>query len=511
MVTYSADSYSLYGELYFFPAARYEAGTMLDVREWDTGKYLGQIAQATETYNVAGNMNEHQLCIGETTWGGRHELADSTGIIDYGSLIYIALQRSKTAREAIQVMTSLVAEYGYYSEGESFSIVDKNEVWIMDMIGKGVGNKGAVWVAVRIPDDCIAAHANQARIHQFPLNDPDNCVYSKDVISFARKQGYFKGKDADFSFSKAYNPIDWGGLRFCEARVWSFYNQYTDNGEKWLPYILGNDPTPMPLYVKPNRKVSVKDLMTSMRDHYEGTPFDPTQDVAAGQFHSPYRFNPLTFSVDGEKYAFERPVSTQQTGFTFVAQMRSALPDKVGGVFWFGVDDARFTVYTPIYPALTRVPECYRVGNGDFTHFSWTSAFWIHNWVANMAYARYNQALPDAVALQDKLENGYLEAQPRIEQQAISLLKEDDGKAIEFLTDYSITAAQTATDEWKRLGEYFIVKFMDGVVKKERNGEFEKNQYGGSQYPNRPPFDDEWLRRIVREKGEWLKERQITN
>jgi dipeptidase len=455
-------------------------------------------------------MNEHQLCIGETTWGGRHELADSTGIIDYGSLIYIALQRSKTAREAIKIMTGLVAEYGYYSEGESFSIVDKNEVWIMDMIGKGPGNKGAVWVAVRIPDDCIAAHANQARIHQFPLNDPENCIYSKDVISFARSKGYFKGKDADFSFANAYNPLDWGGLRFCEARVWSFFNLYAaDDAAKWLPYILGADPTPMPLYVKPKHKLSVRDLMTAMRDHYEGTPLDPTKDVAAGPFGSPYRFNPLAWEVDGQKYAFERPISTQQTGFTFVAQMRNTLPDEIGGVFWFGVDDARFTVYTPMYPCMTRIPECYRVGNGDFTHFSWTSAFWIHNWVANMAYARYSQALPDAAALQDKLENGYIENQPIIEQKAAALLKDDRAKAVACLTDYSLSVAQTATDEWKRLGEYFIVKFMDGVVKKEANGEFVGNEHGGSQYPNRPPFPEEFLRKIVNEKGEWLKQREI--
>jgi dipeptidase len=511
MITYSADSYALYGELYHWPAAVYPNGALLDVREWDTNKYLGKISQVSETYNVIGNMNEYQLCIGETTWGGRHELSDSTGIIDYGSLIYIALQRSKTAREAIRIMTGLVADYGYCSSGESFSIADKNEVWILEMIGKSAGNKGAVWVAVRIPDDCISAHANQARIHQFPLNDPENCLYSKDVISFAREKGYFKGKDKDFSFSKTYNPLDWGGLRFCEARVWSFFNRYTDNAEQWLPYILGENPAPMPLYVKPNRKLGVKDLMTSMRDHYEGTVFDPTKDVAAGPFHSPYRFHPLGWEVDNEKYAFERPISTQQTGFTFVGQMRNSLPDEVGGVFWFGVDDARFTIYTPMYPCMNRIPECYRVGNGDFTHFSWTSAFWVHNWVANMAYARYNQTLPDAMVLQDKLENGYLENQGRIEQKALELLKTDRPEAISYLTDYSVSVAQIALDEWKRFGEYLVVKFMDGVVKKEKDGEFIHNEHGGSQYPNRPKFDDEFLRKIVKEKGEWLKEKEIKN
>ena len=509
MMTYSADSYALYGELYHWPAATYPANTWMDVREWDTNKYLGKIPQARQTFNVIGNMNEHQVCIGETTFGGRHDLSDSTAIMDYGSLIYIALQRSKSAREAIQIMTDLVAAYGYCSEGESFSIVDKNEVWIMEMIGKGLGNKGAVWVAVRIPDDCIAAHANQSRIHRFPLNDKENCLYSKDVISFARSKGYFTGKDSEFSFSKAYNPAEWGGLRFCEARVWSFYNQYTDNAEQWIPYILGENPEPMPLYVKPNRKLSVKDLMTSMRDHYEGTPFDPTLDIGAGPFHSPYRFHPLGWEVDSVKYAFERPTSTQQTGFVFVGQMRNYLPDETGGVFWFGVDDARFTVFTPMYPCMTETPECYRVGNGDFTHFSWTSAFWVHNWVANMAYARYDQMLTDTKPVQDKLENGYLKAQPAVEQRANELLKVDRNQAVAFLTDYSINVAQKALGEWKSLGEYLIVKYMDGCVKKEKDGELIHNEYGGSQYPNRPKFDDKYLRTIVKEKGEWLKVKEI--
>ena len=505
MVTYSADSYSLYGELYHWPAASYPANSWLDVREWDSNKYLGKIPQVSQTYNVIGNMNEYQLCIGETTYGGRHELVDSTGIMDYGSLIYIALQRSKTAREAIKVMTDLVAAHGYCSSGESFSIVDKNEVWILEMIGKGVGNKGAVWVAVRIPDDCIAAHANQARIHQFPLNDKENCMYSKDVISFARSKGYFSGKDSEFSFSKTYNPLDWGGLRSCEARVWSFFNQYTDNAGQWIPYILGDTPEPMPLYVKPNKKIGVKDLMTSMRDHYEGTPFDPTLDIAAGPFNSPYRFHPLGWEVDGVKYVFERPISTQQTGFTFVGQMRNYLPDEIGGVFWFGVDDARFTVFTPMYPCMIETPECYRVGNGNFTTFSWTSAFWIHNWVANMAYARYSQMLTDAVPLQDKLENGYLLVQPKIEQRAKELLQTGRKQAVDFLTSYSIGVAQNALDEWKSLGEYMIVKYKDGVVMKEENGKLIGNEYGGSQYPNRPKFNEKYLRTIVDEKGEWLK------
>lgn len=511
MVTYSADSYALYGELYHWPAATYPAGTMLDVYEWDTNKYLGKIAQAAKTYNVVGNMNEHQLCISETTFGGREELVDTTGIMDYGSLIYITLQRAKTAREGIAIMTDLVKTYGYYSGGESFSLVDKNEVWIMEMIGKGVGNKGAVWVAVRIPDDCVAAHANQSRIHKFPLNDPENCMYSKDVISFAKQKGYFAGKDADFSFSKAYNPLDWGGLRYCEARVWSFYNKYTDNGEKWVPYILGEDPEPMPLYVKANRKLSVKDIMDMMRDHYEGTPFDPTQDIGAGPFHSPYRFNPLSWELDSVKYGFERPISTQQTGFTFVGQMRNYLPDEIGGVLWFGVDDARFTVYTPMYACMTEIPECYKGGNGDFNHFSWTSSFWIHNWVANMAYARYDQMILDVEPLQNKLENGYLANQASVEKKAQELMKSSSKEVVPYLTAYSVSQAQGALDAWKKLGEYLIVKYMDGVVKKEKDGEFIYNEYGGSQYPNRPKYNEKYLREIIREKGNWLKEKEIKN
>ena len=509
MVTYSADSYALYGELYHWPAAKHLPGAMLEVREWDTNKYLGQIPQVAETYNVIGNMNEYQLCIGETTFGGRPELADSTGVIDYGSLIYITLQRAKTAREAISIMTDLVKTHGYYSGGESFSIVDKNEVWIMEMIGKGVGNKGAVWVAIRVPDDCIAAHANQSRIHQFPLNDKENCLYSPDVISFAREKGYYKGADKDFSFSKAYNPLDWGGLRWCEARVWSFYNQYTDSAAQWLPYILGEDPKPMPLYVKPNRLVSVKNMMDMMRDHYEGTVFDPTQDVGAGPFHSPYRFNPLTFKIDGESYGFERPISTQQTGFTFVGQMKNTLPDEIGGVFWFGVDDANFTVYTPMYACSTEVPECYRVGNGDFNTFSWTSAFWIHNWVANMAYNRYNQMILDTKPLQDSLENFFIKEQSEIEQKALELVNSDRERGIAFLTQRSISSAQMAFNEWKSLGEKLVVKYMDGVVKKEKDGKFISNEYGGSQYPNRPPLEEKFLRQIVKETGDWLKEKEI--
>ena len=512
MVTYSADSYSLYGELYHWPAAVYKEGERLKVYEWDTGKYLGDIAQAKQTYNVIGNMNEHQLCIAETTFTGREELQDTTGIMDYGSLIYITLQRAKTAREAIQVMAKLVEDYGYYSTGESFSIVDKNEVWIMEMIGKGPENKGAVWVAIRIPDDCIAAHANQSRIHQIPLKDKENCVYSKDVISFARQKGYFTGQDNDFSFAKAYAPADFGALRYCEARVWSFFNRFYANSEQWVEYAMGENNIPMPLYIKPDRKLSNKDLMNMMRDHYEGTPMDPTQDVGAGPFSSPIRFSPLEWNLDSATYCFERPIATQQTGFTFVGQMRNYLPDEVGGVLWFGVDDATFTVYTPMYASITQTPECYRVGNGDFNHFSWTSAFWIHNWVANMAYARYSQMITDTKPLQDKLENGFVEMQELIEKKAVEKLQNDRNEAISFLTDYSSSQAQKAFSEWKLLGERLLVKYMDGVVKKEdANGNFKYNQYGSPEYPDRPKLSEKTYRKIVSETGDKLKVKPVKN
>ena len=509
IVSYSADSYSLFGELYHWPAATYPEGTLLDVYEWDTGRYMGQIPQAKQTYNVIGNMNEHQLCIGETTFGGREELVDSTGIMDYGSLMYIALQRAKTAREAISIMTDLVEKYGYYSEGESFSVVDKNEVWILEMTGKGRGRTGAVWVAVRIPDDCIAAHANQSRIHQFPLNDKENCLYSKDVISFAREKGYFSGDDKDFSFANAYCPPDFGALRFCEARVWTFFNKFSKDARKWLDYAKGDNPdNVIPLYIKPDRKLSVRDIMATMRDHYEGTYFDMTVDAGAGPFSSPTRFAPLTWKVDSVEYCNERPIGTQQTGFTFVGQMRNSLPDEVGALLWFGVDDATFTVYTPMYANITKTPECFRVGNGDLYHFSWTSSFWINNWVANMAYMRYSQMAPDITAVQSKLENGFFEAQPATEQKACELLKKGKNQAISFLTNYSIGEAQQAFSTWKTLGEHLLVKYMDGVVKKEENGQFKTNEYGKPTVPIRAGYSDSYYRMIVKDTGDKLKTRK---
>ena len=506
MISYAADSHGLYGEMYHWPAATWPKGATLDVVEWDTGKPLGTIAQVERTYNVVGNMNEHQLAITESTFGGRHELRDTAGIMDYGSLIYITLQRAKTAREAIKVMTDLVVEYGYYSGGETFSISDKQEAWVMEMIGKGPGRKGAVWVAIRIPDDCISAHANQSRIQQIPFDDKENCLYAPDVVSFAREKGYFKGKDADFSFQQAYCPYDFSALRGCEARVWSFFRQYDPTMDQYADFIKG-DPTkqPMPLYIKPNRKLSVQDVQHGMRNHFEGTDLDMTKDAGAGPYKVPYRWRPMTFKVDGVEYTNERAIATQQTGFVIVPQMREWLPDEIGGILWFGVDDADMAVFNPVYASSVRVPECYRVGNGDLLNFSWTSAFWMHNWVANMAYHKYSFMIQDIRKVQQELENHYQEVIPAIDKAAQELYAKDPKEAVEFLTWFSTSTADNATARWKKLGEYLVVKYIDGNVKKEENGQFKRNAYGLPAYPDFPGYDEEYYRSIVKSTGERLK------
>ena len=509
IVSYSADSYGLFGQLYHYPAAVHEKGAMRDIYEWDTGKFLGQIKEAQQTFNVIGNMNEFQVTIGETTFGGREELVDTTGIMDYGSLIYVALQRSRTAKEAIKVMTDLVKEYGYYSSGESFSVADPNEAWILEMIGKGPGVKGAVWVAVRIPDDCIAAHANQSRIHKFPLNDKENCIYSPDVISFAREKGYYEGLNKDFSFANAYCPLDFGGLRACEARVWSFYNMFNKSiGDTFLPYIQGKSKEPMPLYIKPTSKVSVRDIQKAMRDHYEGTPLDITNDMGATAYKMPYRLSPLTFEVDGQKYFNERPISTQQSAFTFVSQMRANLPDAVGGVLWFGTDDANMMVFTPVYCCTNRLPECYSGEIADCVTFSWDSAFWIYNWVADMIRPRYSLMIDDMRKVQNNLEDTYEQAQAGIEQAAIALLEKDPVKGKEFLTNYTSMTAQCAVDAWKKLGEYLIVKYNDGVVKRtHKDGSFVRPQYehGNGAPLVRPGYPKEFLEELVKATGDRYK------
>lgn len=506
IISYAADSHTLYGELYHWPAKDWPAGSMVDIKEWDTGKPLGSIPQVSHTYSVVGNMNEHQLAITESTFGGRPELVDTTGIMDYGSLIYITLQRAKTAREAIQVMTDLVKEYGYCSSGESFSIADKNEAWIMELIGKGPGNKGAVWVAIRIPDDCISAHANQSRIQQIPFNDPENCIYSPDVISFAREKGYFKGRDKDFSFAKAYCPYEFGGLRGCEARVWSFFRKYSRSMDQYTDFIKGDiTKEPMPLYIKPDRLLSVQDVQNAMRDHFEGTDLDMTKDAGAGPYKVPYRWRPMNFKVDGKEYVNERAIATQQTGFVIVPQLRNWLPDAIGGVLWFGVDDADMAVFTPVYCSVIATPESYRVGNGDMMNFSWTSAFWIHNWVANMAYGKYNYMIKDIRKVQQELENGYKEMLPAIDKAAQELYEKNPDKAKEFLTWYSATTADTATERWKKLGEYLLVKYMDGNMKKEVDGHFMDNGYGLSEMPDFPGYDEAYYRSIVESAGERLQ------
>ena len=509
IVSYSADSYGMFGQLYHFPAAKHGKDAMRKIYEWDSGKFLGEIKEAAETYNVIGNMNEHQVTIGETTFGGREELADPNGIMDYGSLIYVALQRSRTAKEAIKVMTDLVKEYGYYSSGESFSIADPNEAWIMEMIGKGPGNKGAVWVAVRIPDDCIAAHANQSRIHQFPLNDKENCIYAPDVISFAREKGYFEGLNKDFSFADAYCPLDFGGLRACEARVWSFYNMFCEGmGEQYLPYIEGKSKEPMPLYAKPTNKVSVRDIQQAMRDHYEGTALDITNDVGATAYKMPYRLSPLTFEVDGQKYFNERPISTQQSAFTFVSQMRANLPDAVGGVLWFGTDDANMMAFTPVYCCTNRQPKCYSGEIADCVTFSWDSAFWIYNWVADMVRPRYSLMIEDLRVVQNRLENTYADAQAGIESAALAMYEKDPAKAVEFLTNYTNMAAECAIDEWKKLGEYLIVKYNDGVIKKTNaDGSIMRpeHEHGHNAPLVRPGYPKEFLEEIVKATGDRYK------
>jgi dipeptidase len=493
MVTYTADSFGFYGELYHFPAAVYPKGAMLEIYEWDTGKYLGSIPQAAITYNVVGNMNEHQVVIGETTFGGRKELVNPKGIIDYGSLMYIALQRSKTAREAIKVMTDLVDEFGYYSSGESFSIADANEAWILEMIGKGEGNKGAVWVAVKIPDGYISGHANHSRITTFPLDDPENVLYSPDVISFARERGYFSGQDFEFSFSDAYAPLDFGKVRFCDARVWSLFRRCNTEMETYLAYIKGESLERMPLYIKPERKLSVHDVMHLMRDHYQGTELDMTTGVAAGPYGMPYRARPLVWEFEGKQYFNERPISTAQTGFSFVSQARAHLPREIGGVLWFGVDDTYFTVYTPMYAAMTKAPKNFAKGVGSLSDFTWDSAFWVFNFVSNWSYPRFSIVINDVKKVQNDLEGKFLAQQETIESTALSLLKNSRGEAIKYLTDYSTSSAEKTYKTWKRLSEELVLKNIDGVLKDE----FYK--------PKNIGYSEEFKRRIVEESGNKLQ------
>lgn len=498
MITYAADSHSLYGELYYWPAAVHQPGGMLDVHEWDTGKYLGKIKQVPFTYQVVGNINEHQVAIGETTFGGREGLNDPNAIMDYGSLMYIALQRSKTAREAIKVMTDLVAEYGYYSSGESFSISDPNEVWIFEMIGKGAENKGAVWVARRVPDGYICAHANQARIRKFPLNDKENCLYAPDVISFARQKGWFKGKDEDFSFADAYAPLDFGALRFCEARVYSAFNRAAPSSKISADWVMG-DPAaePLPLWIKPDKKLSAADVISLMRDHFQGTPMDMTKDHGAGPFALPYRWRPLTWKVDSVSYFNERAVSTQQTGFSFVAQSRGWLPNPIGGVLWFSVDDTYSTVYVPMYCGIQKVPHSFAVGTGGFHQFTWDSAFWVFNFVANFAYSRYSDMIQDIQRVQREFEGKFFADLPNIDKAAQTLYQQAPQLALDYLTDYSVTQSDQVVKRWKKLGEFLIYKYMDGNI---------KDELGKVTHPGYP---ESWYRSVAEKTGDALKVKKL--
>lgn len=499
MVSYNADDYGMFGHLCHYPAGTHPKGSMRQIYDWDSGVYHGEIEEAPVTYNVIGNINEFQLSIGETTYGGREEMVDSTGILDYGSLIYVTLQRAKTAREAISVMTSLVEKYGYNSGGETFSICDPNEAWIMEMQGTGAGSKGVVWVAMRIPDDAICAHANQSRIGKFNMKDKKNVLYSKNVISYARKMGWFNGKDSEFSWKNTYAFPDFSGRRFCDARVWSFFNHYADDFDRYLPWALGKDKDAedMPLWIVPNRKLSVADVENGMRDHYEGTALAlDTTSIGGGIYEMPYRPTPLTFTVDGKQYFNERPISTQQTAFTFVSQLRSWLPREIGGVLWFGNDDANMVAYTPVYCGNTVQPACYNTKGADAVTFSSDNAFWLCNMVSNMVYPRYTQLFPELKAVRDSLETSYFANQTSIEKQAADLYKTDKAAALKLLNNYSNTKADEMLVSWKHLATRIIVKYNDMAVKKEKDGKL-------LQSVTRPGYPASFGRKLVKETGDW--------
>lgn len=502
MMSYSADSHNLFGFLHHSPAARHPKGAMRKITDWDTGKPLGEIPQVAETYNVVGNMNEHQLAIGESTWGGREELADTTGqsVMDYGSLIYVALERAKNAREAIDVMTDLVEKYGYASEGESFTIADKNEVWVMEMIGKGA-EKGAVWIAVRIPDNAISGHANEPRIRKVDLKDKENVRYSKDLIKFARKRGYFTGKDQDFSFADAFAEHDPSTRRGCDARVWSYFRRFNDGADQYFAWVNADSNEPMPLYIIPDRKVSPEGMQDAMRDQFQGTPYDMTQDVGAGPYHVPYRWRPMEYEVDGKKYLMERAIATQQTGWSFVSQSRDWLPDPVGGVFWFGTDDTNTSVYMPLYCGMTEVPA--ELAQGDVNTFDINSNFWVNNIVANEAYHRYDMMIPDIRKVQNKLEKGFFEQVKANDPKLKAMVEAGDMDAYRNAVNaLGAQDAKEATDRYRDLAVYLFVKFMDGNRKKtDADGNFIKSQYGVPVYPEFPGYDKKYYENIVKESG----------
>ena len=506
MCSYSADDYGMFQYLCHYPAAKHAKGEMRKIFDWDSNKYYGEIPEAAETYNVIGNINEWQVTIGETTYGGREEMVDSTGIMDYGSLIYVALQRSKTAREAIKVMTTLANTYGYNSGGETFTICDPKEAWIMEMMGKGAGSKGAVWVALRIPDDAICAHANQSRIGKFNMKDKKNVMYAKDVVSFARSKGWFKGKDADFSWKMAYAKPDFSGRRFCDARAWAMLNHFYDMSP-YLDWALGKNPDAqdMPLWVVPNKKVSVKDVEAVMRDHYEGTPLSVADgsDIGGGIWEMPYRPTPLMYKVDGKQYFNERPVSTQQSGFVFVSQMRSWLPREIGGVFWFANDDANMAAFTPVYCSMTERPECYNTPGVDAVHFSKKNAYWVCNMTSNMVYPRYSLMFPTLKEVRDSLDNSYFAAQAGVEKKAQELYAQNPQAAVKYLNDYSVEKAQQMLTRWNQLFEFMVVKYNDMIIKPtDKNGTFKKTPYGLGATPVRPGYPEKFAKQLVKQSGD---------
>ncbi|MBR1688229.1 MAG: C69 family dipeptidase [Prevotella sp.] len=506
--TYNADDYGMFIDLCHYPAGHHPEGTMRKIINWDNHRYAGQIPEAAETYNVIGNINEWQVSIGETTYGGREEMVDTTGLIDYGSLIYLALQRSRTAREAIGVMTKLAETYGYNSEGETFTICDPNEAWIMEMMGcasdRALSKERVVWVAMRIPDNAICAHANQSRIGRFNVRDKQNVLASKNVVKYARKMGWFSGKDEDFSWKMAYAAPDFSGRRYCDARVWSFFNHHKDMS-RWLPWALGKDPDAedMPLWIIPDKKLSVHDVMMDMRDHYEGTPLalDSTT-IAGGIWQMPYQPTPLSYEVDGRRCFNERPTSTQQTGFTYVCQLRSWLPREIGGLMWWGNDDGNMVAYTPIYCSMTRRPECYHTDGADALTFSDRNAYWVCNWVSNMVYPRYSQLFPSLQAVRDSLEASYLARQTEVEARALQLHQQSPAAAASYLNDYSIEQAQQMLARWRQLAVYLIVKFNDMAVKPERDGQFLRTPEGLGARVARPGYPKPYARELIRQTGD---------
>lgn len=518
-ITYAADSHIRYGELYFTPAADWSEGSMRAIYDRSTNEIRGYVPQPAHTYQVVGYINEHQVALGETTFGGREELIDPKGLIDYGSLMFMALERSKSAREAIKVIADLVEQYGYGSDGETFSISDKDEVWYFEIIGKGE-EKGAVWVAIRIPDGYVSGHANAARIQTFPLRDGRKSItdkdwkklynkeveviYKHDIIKFARKKGYFNGKDKDFDFSAAYAPVDFSAARICDLRVWAMFNEVAEGMDQYWDYVTGKDLEHgrMPLYIKPDRLISLSDVMSFMRNHYQGTELDKTQDVGAGPFGSPYRCNPLYWEYNGVKYFNERSTETVQTGFSFIAQSRNWLPDQVGGIIWFGVDDTGSTVYTPFYCSISEVPIEYRVGNGDMLTYSDNAAFWVFNRLAHFKYLFYNRVIGDIQKVQNELENGYQEQVKAVDNQAVEMLKnEGEMEAIAFLTDFDAKAAANTIKRWKELDNYLLVKYLDSNVKQEENGEFKRNGHGYPAKPKQPGYPDSWKKHLIEETG----------